>query len=87
MGETIKIENLRDWLVEYVTKSVRETKSDVKEFKEWAKNFDKRTAAILINAEFHNDFGYSDCKEISIEDAKRYAQSFIDRIVIDWYVL
>lgn len=87
MEETIKIENLKDWLAEYVTKSIHETKSEIMEFREWAKNFDKRTAAILIDAEFYNDFGYSDCEKISVEDAKHYAQSFIDRIVLNWYVL
>ena len=75
--ETIKIENLKEWLVDYITKSIHESRAK----SVLAQNFDRKTAEIIVNSEFFNDFGYIDCEEISVEDAKNYAQSFIDRIL------
>lgn len=83
----IKIkEQLRDWLVNYITKTIHELQSDSDDFNEWAKSFKKKEAEFVVDMEFTNDWGYDRRREIKEEEATQYAESLIQRILNTWYL-
>ena len=84
--ETIKIEDLKEWLVDYITMNIHSMESgESEEFNNWAKSFEKEEAEFVVKAEFVNDWGYDNRNEISIKEASEYAQALIQRILSTWY--
>nr|WP_302507195.1 hypothetical protein [uncultured Prevotella sp.] len=84
--ETIKIEDLKEWLVDYITMNIHSMESEEsEEFNNWAKSFEKEEAEFVVRAEFVNDWGYDNRNEISIKEASEYAQALIQRILSTWY--
>ena len=84
--ETIKIEDLKEWLVDYITMNTHSMESEEsEEFNNWAKSFEKEEAEFVVKAEFVNDWGYDNRNEISIKEASEYAQALIQRILSTWY--
>lgn len=84
--ETIKIEDLKEWLVDYITMNIHSMESEEsEEFNNWAKSFEKEEAEFVVKAEFVNDWGYDNRNEISIKEASEYAQALIQRILSTWY--
>lgn len=80
--ETIKIEDLKEWLVDYITMNIHSMESEEsEEFNNWAKSFEKEEAEFVVRAEFVNDWGYDNRNEISIKEASEYAQALIQRIL------
>lgn len=83
---TIKIEDLKEWLVDYITMNIHSMESEEsEEFNNWAKSFEKEEAEFVVRAEFVNDWGYDNRNEISIKEASEYAQALIQRILSTWY--
>lgn len=87
--ETIRIKNeLENWLVQYITNSIHgmvaETSNN--EFNKWAKSFNEEEAALLVRAEYTNDWGYDKRDEITHDEAQEYAQTLIQTILDNWYV-
>lgn len=84
--DTIKIEDLKEWLVDYITMNIHSMESEEsEEFNNWAKSFEKEEAEFVVRAEFVNDWGYDNRNEISIKEASEYAQALIQRILSTWY--
>lgn len=84
--QTIKIEDLKEWLVDYITMNIHSMESEEsEEFNNWAKSFEKEEAEFVVRAEFVNDWGYDNRNEISIKEASEYAQALIQRILSTWY--
>lgn len=84
--ETIKIEDLKEWLVDYITMNIHSMESEEsEEFNNWAKSFEKEEAEFVVRAEFVNDWGYDNRNEICIKEASEYAQALIQRILSTWY--
>lgn len=84
--QTIKIEDLKEWLVDYITMNIHSMESEEsEEFNNWAKSFEKEEAEFVVKAEFVNDWGYDNRNEISIKEASEYAQALIQRILSTWY--
>ena len=82
---TIKTE-LQEWLVDYITCTINDLNSeDSPEFNQWAKSFKKEEAQFVVNMEFINDWGYDKREEVSEEEAAKYAQLLIQKIVSCWY--
>lgn len=87
--ENIKIEELKDWIVDEITKTIHGFESDdenAKEFLSWAKLFEREEAEFVVGIEFVNDWGYDDRKEIPVEEAADYAHDLMQRIVNCWYL-
>ena len=84
----IKIKNeLKEWLVNYITDSIHSFESeDSKEFNVWAKAFKKEEASFVVDMEFTNDWGYDERESISEEEAAKYAQPLIQKILNNWYL-
>lgn len=86
--ETIRIEDeLRDWLVNYITDCIHGMEAEnFDEFNKWAKAFKREEAEFVVRAEFTNDWGYDERNEITQEEAQKYAHALIQRIVDSWYL-
>lgn len=83
---TIKTE-LKDWLVNHITNSIHGFESEnSQEFNAWAKAFKKEEAAFVVEMEFMNDWGYDERESIPEEEAAKYAQPLIKRILENWYL-
>lgn len=83
---SIKTE-LKKWLVNYITKAINSCESeDEEEFNAWAKAFQKENAAIVVDMEFGNSWEYDERESISEEEATKYAQMLIQRILNSWYL-
>ena len=83
--DTIKKENLKEWLVEYLINSIHSCEiADSKEFNEWAKSYPKEELEALVSMEFVGDWGYDKRNDIPVEDVKEYADAFLQRIVDSW---
>ena len=82
----INIKNdLKSWLVQYITNTIHTLESDNDEFNQWAKSFEQSEAEFVVDMEFINDFGYDTRDEISEEEAKDYADGLVTTIVDRWY--
>ena len=85
----INIKNeLENWLVDYITDFVHEVKVEGQpnpEFEEWAKSFPREEAEYVVGMEFTNDWGYDKRKEVSEEEAEKYAHSLLKTIFDNWY--
>ena len=76
---------LKEWLVNYITNNIHGFESeDSPEFNAWAKAFDKEEASFVVDMEFINDWGYDERESISEEEATKYAQPLIKRILENW---
>ena len=84
----IKIETeLNEWLVTYITSTINNLEANESAgFNEWAKSFKKEESQFVVNMEFTNDWGYEERKEISEDEAIKYAHSLIQRILDGWYL-
>ena len=84
----INIKNdLREWLVEYITTTIHGlTTENSIEFNKWAESFEKEEAEFVVDMEFMNDWGYDERENISEEEAAKYAQSLLQKILDNWYL-
>ena len=77
---------LENWLVDYLTDTVRNLEAkDSTDFNDWAKSFERDEAAFVVGMEFVNDWGYDKRTEISEEEAEEYAQTLLKTILDNWY--
>lgn len=83
----INIQNeLKDWLVDYITNAVHNLKIDGnEEFNTWAQSFESDEAEFLVNIEFVNDWGYDKRNELPENEGIEYAKLLIQRILDNWY--
>ncbi len=78
---------LKEWLVNYITNNIHGFESeDSPEFNAWAKAFDKEEASFVVEMEFINDWEYDQRESISEDEAAKYAQPLIKRILENWYL-
>ena len=78
---------LKEWLVNYITNNIHGFESeDSPKFNAWVKAFDKEKAYLVVDMEFINDWGYDERESISEEEAAKYAQPLIKRILGNWYL-
>lgn len=83
----IKISELRDWLVDYITDTIHGLSSDdSREFTIWARSFKRDEADFVVNMEYIVDWGDEERTEISEEEAANYAQKLIQKIADVWYI-
>lgn len=74
----INIENeLVTWVIDYITNTVHNMKSDNPKFNNWAKKFERAEAETLVGMEYGPDWGYDTRKEITEEEAEKYAQALL----------
>ena len=79
--------DLENWLVDYLTDTVRNLEAkDSTDFNDWAKSFERDEAAFVVGMEFVNDWGYDERTEISEEEAEEYAQTLLKIILENWYM-
>lgn len=79
--------DLENWLVDYLTDTVRNLEvKDLADFNDWAKSFERDEAAFVVGMEFVNDWGYDERTEISEEEAEEYAQPLLKTILETWYM-
>ena len=79
--------DLENWLVDYLTDTVRNLEvKDLADFNDWAKSFERDEAAFVVGMEFVNDWGYDERTEISEEEAEEYAQTLLKKILETWYM-
>lgn len=79
--------DLENWLVDYLTDTVRNLEvKDLADFNDWAKSFERDEAAFVVGMEFVNDWGYDERTEISEEEAEEYAQTLLKTILETWYM-
>jgi len=86
---TIKKNELRNWIVNEVTTSIQRLASDDKNeqaLDAWARAFDGERAAFLVDAEFVNDWGYDERTEIPVCEAREYARDIMLQILDSWYL-
>ena len=76
---------LKEWLVNYITNNIHGFESeDSPKVNAWVKAFDKEKAYLVVDMEFINDWGYDERESISEEEAAKYAQPLIKRILENW---
>ena len=76
---------LKEWLVNYVISFVKDCKSeDSQEFNDWVKSLKNEDVISVVEVEFINDWGYDKRDAISEEEAIKYAQSLIQKILSTW---
>lgn len=79
--------DLREWLVEYITNTIHAlTAENSDEFNKWAKSFEKEEAEFVVDMEFINDWGYDEREIVPEEEATKYAQLLLQRILDNWYL-
>lgn len=90
--KTIKIKDeLREWIIDYITKEIHNIPIENKHIQQndnfiiWAKSFKRDEAEFLVDMEFIVDWGYDERTEISEEEAVEYAHSLIKIILDNWY--
>lgn len=85
--KTINIdEELQEWLVNYLINAIHGLESDDLKFNQWAKSYPRKAVDLIVCAEFDNDWGYGECREVTEEEAKQYAEALLQRIVNTWYL-
>lgn len=86
--KSINIKNgLNEWLVEYITNTIHGFEAeDSDDFNKWAKTFEREEAQFVVNMEFVNDWGYDEREEVPEEEAIKYVQSLLRRILDNWYL-
>lgn len=91
--KAIKIKNeLKDWLIDYITKEIHSIPLENKDipndddFINWAKSFEREEAEVLVEMEFIVDWGYDERTEILEDEAVEYAYSLINEmILLNWH--
>lgn len=86
--ETINIKNeLNSWLVTYILDFIHSMEGEnFDDFNKWAKSYPKEAAEMIVGAEFVADWADDERKEITREEAEKYAQKLIRRILDTWYL-
>ena len=85
--KTIKMNELSNWLVTYITDFIHGAQAEnAPEFLKWAKSFKREEAESIVKAEFVNDLGYDERSEISEEEAILYARALLERILSSWFM-
>ena len=85
--EKIKKDDLKNWLIDYITDTIRGLKTDDSEdFNRWAANFKKEEAEFLVKMEYINDWGYDERTEIDRDEAEKYANVLMEDILKNWYL-
>ena len=84
---TIKTVILKQWLVNYIVDEIHAMKSEEsEEFNEWATNYKRESAEVVVDAEYIVDWGYEKREEVPVEEAERWGNSLIERILQTWYL-
>lgn len=86
--ETIRIKDeLESWLVTYILDCIHSMEGEnFEDFNKWAKSYPREAAEMIVGAEFVVDWAYDEREEITREEAEKYAQTLIRRIVDTWYL-
>ena len=78
---------LKEWLTNYLTDTIHNLEAEnFDDFNEWAKSFEREEAEFVVRMEFVNDWGYDKRTEITEEEAARYADSLLKKILDRWYL-
>ena len=78
---------LRTWLVDYIVETIHSLHAANSEgFDYWAKHFKKEEAKAVVDMEYIVECSDIEDEEISCDDAKRYAEPFLKRILDNWYL-
>lgn len=79
--------DLKKWLVEYITNSIHGLSAENStEFNNWAKSFKKEEAEFVVDMEFMNDWGYDERENVPEDEAMKYAQLLMQKILDNWYL-
>lgn len=85
--EKIKKDDLKNWLIDYITDTIRGLKTDDSEdFNRWVANFKKEEAEFVVKMEYINDWGYDERTEIDRDEAEKYANVLMEDILKNWYL-
>lgn len=83
----IKTELLREWLIDYITNTIHGMKAeDSPEFDKWAASFKREEAEFVVNMEFVVECGDVTSEAISEDEARNYAEPFLQIILDRWYL-
>lgn len=81
------VNELESWLIDYLTNTIHNLEAeDSEEFNKWAKSFERDEAEFVVNMEFVNDWSYDQRTEITEEEATKYANSLLRKILDRWYI-
>lgn len=86
MNKSIKLKRLKYWLIDYITNTIHDLKTDNDSFNNWAKNFKREEAAFVVNMEYSAEYGYDERLSIPIEEVKEFADILIKSITDRWYI-
>lgn len=83
----IKINDLQNWIIDYVTDTIHNFESDNLKFNEWAKSFEREEVDFVVSMDLWELEEVLEGKtEVSEEEAVRLAHPFIQKIVDHWYL-
>ena len=78
---------LREWLIDYITDTIHGMKADdFPEFDKWAASFKRDEAEFVVNMEYLVECGDELREEISEDEARKYAEPFLEKILDSWYL-
>lgn len=87
MEKTIKKVILKQWLVNFIVDEIHSMHVvEYDEFNQWATNYKRESAEVIVDAEYAVDWGYDTRDEIPVEEAKEWCYGYITtRILPTWH--
>ena len=83
----VKINELQNWIIDYITDTIHNLECDNNEFNEWARSFERDEADFVVGMDMWELEEEIEGKtEFSEEEAVKLAHSFIQKIVDHWYL-
>lgn len=83
----IKINDLQNWIIDYITDTIHNLECDNKEFNEWARSFERDEADFVVGMDLWElEEDIEGKTEFSEEEAVELAHPFIQKIVDHWYL-
>lgn len=81
----IKINELQNWIIDYITDTIHKLECDNEEFNEWAKSFERDEADFVVGMDLWElEEDMEGKTEFSEEEAVELAHPFIQKIVDHW---
>lgn len=83
----IKINELQNWIIDYITDTIPNLECDNDEFNEWTKSFERDEAEFVVEMNLWELEKEIEGKiEFLEENAAELARPFIQKIVDHWYL-
>lgn len=83
----IKINDLQNWIIDYVCHTIHNLESDNLKFNEWAKSFERAEADFVVSMDLWElEEVLKGKTEVSEEEAEELALPFIQKIINHWYL-